>query len=133
MLNFKKQMKTFAEHASRFRLHYSKGNLNKKRLPLFTCYHRIRTVFSLNDICNHYEISAFLSKYKIKMNDHEWDETQTKISNLGFFTSIDPGNELRSEFKSEIQSKIATANKIHPKRVPPFKCRYSSPFLFVNN
>ena len=131
--NFKKQMKTYLEYASRFRLHYSKGNKAKKRHPQFSCYHRIRSAYSINDIRNHYEISVFMSKHKIKMNDHEWDETKNRIANIGFFTSTDPGNTLREEFETEIRTKIAKANALQLKNVPTFKCRYSSPFIYKNN
>ena len=51
-LNFTKQMKTFQEHASRFKLMYLKGNPKKNQKANFVCIHRVRSVFSVNEIRN---------------------------------------------------------------------------------
>ena len=132
-INFRKQMKTFKEHATRFKLHYLRGNEKKQRSNIFLIFHRIQTALSVNEIRQHHDIQQFLMNNNIKINDHEWDETETRISNLGFLVKIDPSNYLRSEFENVLRGKIATATKLPITKIPKFKCRYSSPFLYLND
>lgn len=74
-LNFKKQMKSFVEYATQFKLIYLKGNPSKKRIPMFVCFHQIRSAFTINKIQNHQDINHFLNTHKMRLNNHEWEET----------------------------------------------------------
>ena len=132
-LNFVKQMKTFQEHASRFKLMYLKGNPKKKRKATFVCIHRVRSAFSVNEIRNDSTIYTFLNNNNIKINNHEWDETITRVANLGFFVNIDPGNYRRDQFENDFRNNIKRKSNVVNKQIPKYKCRYSSPFLYFDN
>ena len=92
-------------------------------------YHQIRTSFSINKIHRHQDIHPYLMNNHIKSNNHEWDKMETRISNLGFFINIDPGNYICEQFEHDLRTKIAKTNNISIKKIPKLKCKYSSPFL----
>ena len=68
----------------------------------------------------------------VKINNHDWDEQSTRISNLGFFGGVDPSNYTCQQFKKDLCQKIATITHKQPSKIPKFKCRYSSPFQFIS-
>lgn len=59
-------MKSFQEHATRFKLHNLKENQNKNQSALFVCYHQIRTNLIINKIRQHQNIQAYLKNIKLQ-------------------------------------------------------------------
>lgn len=132
-MKFKKKIINFREYSTHYNLQYLKGSTNKQRHPQFSNFHRIQTNLSICEIRNHKEITFFLKQSKIKINDHEWDEKSTRISNLGFCGGVDPGNYTRQQFESDIRKQIAAANSKQESKIPKFKCRFSSPFMYIES
>jgi len=115
-----------------FKLHHCRPNANKNRQELYEIYHRIETSIPLRDIRNNFHMKELLNRHHCRIQVHKWNETETDIINLGFFTEVDPGNCTAEEFHQELAQTMQTANKLSTgKLIPKFQIRFSSPSLNV--
>ena len=128
----KKKLESFtavSAYLRHFDLHYSKGNEKKGRKPMYIVIHRFLSKISISEIRRHDSVHEKLRLGKAKMTQHLWNENETRISNLGFFVGYDPSNIPADEMvESVILEIIAKTNKAR-KKIPKFKCNYSSPFF----
>ena len=63
------------------------------------------------------------------MTVHGWNEDEVRISNIGFFVGYDPSNILNEEMDEWIKKKIFESTGTSLKKIPKFRCGFSSPFL----
>ena len=73
-------------------------------------------------------IESILKKVNTFLTTHQWNGNETDIATLRFFINTDSGNFLHKNFKEHVCTQISQYNKIDKKKIPPFKCNYSSPF-----
>ena len=64
------------------------------------------------------------------MTQHAWSESDTRISNLGFFVGYDPSNIPTDEMAESVILEIMAKTKKPRKKIPKFRCNYSSPVLY---
>ena len=135
--NFGSTMKEFStpqsydEYLRHFKLQYAKGNPNLNRKPIYLVFHRIQSSIPIGELRKHDTIATLLQKVNVKMTTHKWKEDETRISDLGFFVSVDPGNKLKEDFEEEIKRDISHTMGKNKKKIPRFQCIYSSPFLIT--
>ena len=96
---------------------------------MYLVFHRIHTSMPISEICRHNVVQNLLHKVNTCLTIHHWQENETDIATLGFFINIDPGNYLHNKFKEHLHHQIRKHNNIDKKKIPPFKCGYSSPFI----
>jgi hypothetical protein len=116
------------EYEKHYTLHFSPGNLVQNRGPLYTIYHRIQSNMSLGNICKQAKVSAILNKHKAKINLHIWKEDEIDIVNLGFHIGVDPSNQLKTHFETDIRRQITHTTGTPPEAIPYFQSGYSRPF-----
>jgi hypothetical protein len=134
-----KQMKSFeAKSVTEFMrmidFVYIPPNPNKKRKEAYITHHQIISTVPISEIKRHHDIEQRLNKVKGAMKIHHWRKDQTKIANLGFFVSTDPSNYLATNWEKVVRDRIAKAHpNISEKKIPYFKCIFSSPFDIHQN
>jgi hypothetical protein len=121
--------KSYDQYLRHFKLQYVKGNQGKNRNPIYLAFHRLHSTIPISEIRKHHVIAALLQKVNTRLTTHHWLEDETRISTLGFFVGVDPGNYLKEDYQEFIRSKIATATKRSKKNVPKFQCGFTSPFI----
>ena len=92
-------------------------------------FHHIHTSVLISEIHRHNVIENLLRKVNTCQTISCWQENETDIATLGFIVRIDPVNYLCNKLKEHLCHKIREHNDINKKKIPPFKCGYSSPFL----
>ena len=130
-LNRKKleSFKAVSVYLRHFDLHYSKGNEKKQRKPMYIVIHRFQSKISISEIRRHESVHEKLLLGKAKMTQHLWNENETRISNLGFFVGFDPSNIPPDEMIEDVVQEIIKKTNKPRKKIPKFKCNYSSPFF----
>jgi hypothetical protein len=131
--NFGSEMKTFTlksydEYLRHFKLEFVKGNEDKRRGPIYMVHHRIISTVSLGEIRRHWTVADLLKRVNTRVTKHLWNEQDTRIATLGFFTDVDPTNFLKTEYEALILKQIAERTKKNKKNIPRFQCTFSSPY-----
>ena len=126
-----KPPKSYDEYLRHFSLQYVKGNESRKRKPIYMAFHRLLSTVPISEIRKHVVVSTLLQKVNTCLTIHQWKEDETNISILGFFTKVDPGNVLKEEFEETIKTEIATATQRAKKKIPVFRCTFSSPYVHI--
>ena len=123
-------LQSYTAYLRHYDLHYSKGNRNKSRTPIYMVVHRILSRIALSEIRRHFSVDEKLKSSHAKMTRHMWKEDEIRISNLGFFVGYDPSNILPDEMQEMVQKEIARKTGTPEKKIPKFCCNYSSPMIF---
>ena len=121
-------LKSYDQYLRHYKLQYVKGNPHKNRPPIYLVFHRINSSVSISELRKHTVISALLQKVNTRMSTHIWLEDETRISNIGFFVTIDPGNKLKVQSEEDIKKEISAATGRPIKKIPRFQCVFSSPY-----
>ena len=101
-----KRLLSYNDYLRHLKLHYSKGNLIKKRFLIYIAIHRICSLIPISEIRRHTDISERLMKINAGMNLHPWSESDLNISNIGFFVGTDPSNVINEEMIKSVQDDI---------------------------
>ena len=123
-------LETYSAYLRHYDLHYSKGNKNKNRTPIYMVVHRVLSRIPLSEIRRHFSVDEKLKHSNAKMTKHMWKEDEIRISNLGFFVGYDPSNILPEEMVEIVLKEISRKTRTPEKKIPKFCCNYSSPMLF---
>ena len=122
-------LKTFDAYLHHFKLQFVKANPNKKCNAIYLTFHHIRSSVSTSEIRKSSEVAALLSKQNTRLTVHLWKEDKTQIANLGFYIKVDPSNITKEYFEECIHTKISECTRHNKKKIPPFHCSFSSPFV----
>ena len=123
-------LKTYSAYLRHFDLHYSKGNKSKNRSAIYVVIHRFLSRIPISECRKHFSVQEKLKSGTAKMTRHMWREDETRISNLGFFVGYDPSNILPEDMHDIVENKIIIQTGTPKKRIPKFRCNYSSPILY---
>ena len=75
------------------------------------------------------KVTALLSKQNTRLTVHLWREDETQIANLGFYVKVDLSIVTKEYFEERVRTKISESTRQDKKKIPPFHCGFSSPFV----